>query len=162
MRQLALISASALIAGGMAVGAFAAVQNQNTNGGAPPFNRGRMGPPGAGMFGLPFGPMGLAGPLADRLGLSDAQKAQVKAIAQAHQDEFKGLMDRAATARSALMQAILQDPVSDAAVQQASAGVAAVESDLAVASAHVRAEIFQVLTDDQKTSLKQLVANRRR
>jgi len=157
-RQLALVAASALMALGMAAGLFAAVQNQNTSEPPPPFSHGRMGPP-AGMFGLPFGPMGLAGPMADRLGLSDAQKAQLKAIAATHRDECKALRDRAASARSALMQAIMLDPVSDAAVQQASAGVAAVESDLAVASAHARAEMFQVLTDDQKASVKQLLAS---
>jgi Spy/CpxP family protein refolding chaperone len=159
IRQLALAAGSALMALGMVAGVFAATQNQNTSNPGAPFSHGRMGPPG-GMFGMPFGPMGLAGPIADRIGLSDAQKAQLKAIASAHQDEFKALAARAGSARSALMQSILADPVSDAAVQQASAGVAAVESDMAVASAHVRAEMFQVLTDDQKASVKQLLTTR--
>lgn len=156
-RQFGLAAGAALIAVGMAAGVYAAAQNQNTNEPPRPFSRGRMGPPPGGMMGLPFGPMGLIGRMARQLNLSDAQKDQLEAIVAAHRDEFTSLAGRASTARKALVDAIMADPVSDAAVQQASAGVAAVESDLAVASAHVRAEMFQVLTDDQKATARQLV-----
>jgi Spy/CpxP family protein refolding chaperone len=104
--------------------------------------------------------MGMLGPIVGRLGLTDAQKDQLKGIMQAHGDEFKTLGSQAMTAHKGLEQAILLDPVSDAAVQAASAGVAAVESQIAVATAHVRAEVFQILTDAQKTQVKQFVADR--
>src|SRR5690349_16498247 len=63
IRQFALAAGSALMALGMVAGVFAATQNQNTSNPGAPFSHGRMGPPG-GMFGMPFGPMGLAGPIA--------------------------------------------------------------------------------------------------
>jgi Spy/CpxP family protein refolding chaperone len=160
MRQIGLAAGAVLMALGMAAGVFAAAQNQNTNDSPQTFSSGRMGPHfGGGLLGLPFSPMGLAGPLADRLGLTDDQKTQLKAIVAAHQDEFKTFRDRAAEAHKALAQAILTDPVDDSAVQQASAGLASVQSDLAVFGAHLRAQMFQVLTDDQKATIKQLVAN---
>src|SRR5690348_16236014 len=118
LRQIGLAAGAALIAVGMAVGVYAAAQNQNTNEPPRSFSRWRMGPPPGGMMGLPFGPMGLVGPMARQLNLSDAQKDQLKAIATAHGDEFKSLADRASTARKALVDAIMADPVNDAAVQQ--------------------------------------------
>lgn len=157
-QRIGLAAGAALITIGMAAGVFAFAQNQTTTPPPRPFGQ-RMGPRG-GIMGMPFGLMGLAGPMAERLGLSDAQKDQLKAIAAAHRDEFKALADRASAAHDALLQAIMLDPVNDAAVQQASAGVAAVQSDMAVAGAHVRAEMFQVLTDDQKATVKQMIANR--
>jgi len=159
MRQLGLAASAVLMALGLAAGVLTAAQNQNTNQTPPAFS-GRMGPRPGGPLGLPFGPMGLIGPIANRLGLSDAQKDQLKGIMDAHHDEFTSLADRAAAAHKALEQVIMTDPVNDAAVQQASEGVAAVQSEMAVASAHVRAEIFQILTEEQKGTLKQLIANR--
>jgi Spy/CpxP family protein refolding chaperone len=158
MKTIGLAAVAAAAFGAAAVSA--APQDQNTNAPRPPFSR--MGPPRGGLMGLPFGIMGLAGRMAERLELSDAQKDQLKAIAAAHRDEFRALAERASTARQALTQAVMADPVNDAAIQQASAGLAAVESDLAVAAAHVRAEMFQVLTDDQKATLKQMAAERPR
>jgi Spy/CpxP family protein refolding chaperone len=159
MRQLGLRAGATLMALGLAAAVMAASQNQNTNEPQRPFS----GPRGRGlamMGGGPMGPLGFLGPVVERLGLTDAQKDQVKAILAAHQTDLKTLVGEAATAHKALDQAILLDPVSDAAVQSASAGVAAVEAQMAVVAAHVRAEVFQVLTDDQKAQIKTMVAKR--
>jgi Spy/CpxP family protein refolding chaperone len=159
-RRVGLTIAAVLMAGGMAAGVFAAAQNQNTSEPQGSFSGRRGGPPPAGMRGPggPMGPMGLLGPIVGRLGLNDSQKDQLKAIMRAHREEFRALAGQVATARKGLEEAILLDPVSDAAVQTASAGVAAVESQMAVATAHVRAEVFQILTDAQKTQVKDFVA----
>jgi periplasmic protein CpxP/Spy len=106
-----------------------------------------------------MGPMGL--PLA-RLGLTDAQKDQVKTIMEAHAEEFKALGARAASAHEALNAATMADTLDDATIRQKSADVAAVNADLAVAGAHVRAEVFQILTPDQKTQAKQMMTRRGR
>lgn len=107
--------------------------------------------------------------MASRLGLTDAQRDQVEAIAQSHRDEWKALGDRALTARQALNAAIAADTIDEAAIRQRSADLAAVEADIAVARAHARAEIFQVLTPDQQAQanslqgqFQQKMASRRR
>ena len=73
--------------------------------------------------------------IAARLGLTDAQKSQIKTIMQSHGEEWKDLAARAATARKALHDAVTADAIDDNAIRQASAGVAAVEADAAVARA---------------------------
>jgi periplasmic protein CpxP/Spy len=162
IRNTALSIGAALMALGMAAGVFAATQNQNTSEPQGSFSGGRRGGPPMGVMGRgsPIGPMGMLGPVLARLNLTDAQRDQLKGILQAHADEFKALGQQAATARQVLEQAILLDPVSDAAVQSASAGVAGVESQIAVAAAHVRAEVFQILSDAQKTEVKNFIAAR--
>jgi len=131
----------------MAAAMAAAVQasTQNTAGGRGPF----MGR-GAG-----FGHMRM---LAGKLGLSDTQKDQIKTILQSHRDEWKTLGTRAAAARRAVNAAVSADTIDENAIRQANAALAAVEGDMAVARAHVRAEVFQVLTPDQQAQAKQLQA----
>ena len=146
---------AALIALGMAAGAVAA--HQNTNGEQPPFRGGRMGPPMG--RGPGSGPMGMLGPI-QRLGLSDAQKEQVKGIIESRAEEFRTLGERAAAARRGLQGAMTADPVNDALIRQKSAEVASVEADLAVASAHARAEVLTILTGEQRGQLAQLATER--
>src|SRR5262245_1393202 len=97
-KRLALGIATLLVYG---VGAGVYAHAQNTNQGPPPF-RGRGGP---------GGPMGMMPMLARQLNLTDAQKAQVKSIADSHRDEWKALGDRARTAHEALQQAVTADVV---------------------------------------------------
>jgi protein CpxP len=100
--------------------------------------------------------MGLLPMLARELNITDAQKAQIKTIADSHRDEWKALGDRARTARQALQQAVTADTVDEGLIRQRSAEVAAVEADMAVARARVHAEVFQLLTPEQKTQAKAL------
>jgi Spy/CpxP family protein refolding chaperone len=104
------------------------------------------------------GPMGFLGPILPRLNLTAAQKDQVKTIMESHAADFKTLRDQGSPAHQALEQAMLTDPVDDNAVTAASAQVAAVDAQMAVLSAHVRSEIFQILTDEQKAQVKQIIA----
>src|SRR4051812_42187289 len=85
--RMALTLGAGLIAVGVSAGAYVHAQDQNTNPQPPPF-RGRglgSGGPGRG----PGGPMGMLPMLGPRLGLTDAQRDQIKAIADAHKDEWK-------------------------------------------------------------------------
>ena len=108
-----------------------------------------MGPGGAlGMIDLPLG----------RLGLSPQQQDQVQAIMQSHQDEMKALGDRAMAAQDALQAAVTADTIDDNTIRARSADVAAVDADMAVARAHVRGEVLQVLTADQRAQAKQIQA----
>jgi protein CpxP len=153
-RRFGLGIGAALIALGLGAGLYAA-QNQNTNPPPAPFMGRHMGRGG------PMGPMGFLGPMrwaGRELGLTDAQKDQIRSILQSHRTELQAYGDRMRDARQALQAAIGADPIDDNAIRQASAGVAAVEADMAVARAHIRGEIWQVLTPDQQAKAKQLQA----
>ena len=93
---------------------------------------------------------------ASQLGLSDAQKGQIKAIAESHAEEWKGLADRERQGRQALRTAISAPQFDEVMVRQRSAELGAVEADIAVAQARARAEAIQVLTDDQRAKLKEI------
>jgi Spy/CpxP family protein refolding chaperone len=133
---------------------------QNTNGGPGPFSgdgRGRGRGPGG--PGGPGGPMAFLEPLrmaASQLGVTDSQKDQIKAIADSHADEWRGLADRERQARQALQTAIAAAQFDEVTIRQRSAELGAVDADAAVARARVRAEVFQVLTPDQQAKMKEL------
>ncbi len=154
-KRLVLGIASLLVFG---VGAGVYAHAQNTNQGPPPFS-GRPGGRG-GPFdfaqGRPGGPMGMLPMLAAQLNLTEAQKAQVKSIADSHRDEWKALGDRARAAHAALQQAVTADVVDEGLIRQRSADVAAVDADMAVARARVHGEVFKILTAEQKAQAKTL------
>ncbi|MBI4486493.1 MAG: periplasmic heavy metal sensor [Acidobacteria bacterium] len=155
MTRVGLGVGAALVAIVMAAGVWAA--NGNTSGDQPLFRGGQTGRRPMGPGGM--GPMGLLGPI-QRLGLTDEQKNQVKTIMESHADEFETLGERARTAHRALNEAIMADPVQDAAIRQKSAEAAAADADLAVAHAHARAEVVQILTAEQREQLKKWIAER--
>ena len=162
--RLTLTLGAGLVAAGVSAGAYLHAQDGNTNQPPPPFRRG-MGPGepgGPGRFGGPGGPMGMLPPLGPRIGLTDVQRDQIKAIADAHKDEWTSLADRGRAAHMALDAAITADSVNEALIRQKSADASAVDADLAVARAHAHAEVFQILTADQKAQMKQHAAGRRR
>jgi Spy/CpxP family protein refolding chaperone len=155
-KRLSLIVAAATLVLGLANSWASA---QNTNGGGPPFS-GAPGPGrGPGGRGGSGGPMGILEPLrmaASQIGLSDAQKEQIKAIAQSHADEWKGLADRERQGRQALRAAVSAPQFDEVTIRQRSAELGAVEADVAVAQARARAEAIQVLTADQRAKLKEI------
>jgi len=157
-RKLTLGLGAGLIAVTAVAGAFVHAQDQNTNQQPPAFS-GRRGPGGpGGRFGGPGGPMGMLPMLGRQIDLTDAQRDQIKAIAASHKEDWKALADRARTAHDALNTAVMAETVDDALIRQKSAEVATVDADMAVARAHAKAEVFQILTADQKTKLKALQA----
>src|SRR5712691_1844342 len=124
---------AAMMALGLAASLYASAQNQDPNGAPPPFRGGRrMGPP---PMGPGFGLLGALPMIASQLGLSDAQKDQIKAIAESHRDEWKAVGDKAAAARRALTAAITADQFDETVIRQRAAEVGVAEADLAVASA---------------------------
>jgi len=104
-----------------------------------------------------MGPRGILGPIAiERLGLTESQQAQVNAVIQSHDAELKALHDRAFAARQALQATVTADAVDERAIRARSADVASVEADLAVIQARVRAEVFQLLTPEQRAKAKEM------
>jgi Spy/CpxP family protein refolding chaperone len=156
VKRIALTVGAALIAIGVGADVYVHAQDQNTNPGPPPFRSRGMGPGGPGR-GL-GGPMGLLPMFGARLGLTDAQKDQIKTIADSHKDEWKALADRGRAAHIAVDDAITADTVDEALIRQKAADTAVVDADMAVARAHAHAEILQILTADQKSQLKTMQA----
>ena len=160
VKRMALTLGAGLIAAGVSAGAYLHAQDGNTTPQPPPFRGGRMGPGGPGgrggpgRPGGPGGPMGMLPMLGPQLGLTDAQRDQIKAIADSHKDEWKTLADRARAAHMALEQAITAQGLNEALVRQKAADAAAVEADLAVARARAFAEVWPILTADQQAQIK--------
>lgn len=121
------------------------------------------GPPPDGMRGPggPRGPMGMRnGPGFRQLDLTDDQKAQVKAIAESHQAEFKAVGEKMRAARQGMRALVEADTLDEAAVRAKSIEVAAAEADAAILNAKVRTQTLQVLTAEQLAKHKELQAQR--
>ena len=58
--------------------------------------------------------------------------------------------------------AVMADPIDEALIRQKSAELAAVDADFAVARARARAEVFQILTAEQREKVKERAAGRGR
>jgi len=118
----------------------------------------RMGGPGGPMGG---GPMrGGFGPGFGALDLTDDQKAQLKSIADSHQDEFRQAGQKVGAAREAMRTLIEGDTLDESAIRAKSAEVAAAEAEMAILNAKVRQQSLQVLTSEQQAKLKELRASR--
>jgi Spy/CpxP family protein refolding chaperone len=89
-----------------------------------------------------------------QLGVTDDQKAQVKAILRKYQPTAGPLIKQVVTERRALRDTIRAEIVDETAVRAQAAKVASLEADLAVQRAHVAHEIRGVLTPGQLQKLK--------
>ena len=94
--------------------------------------------------------------LAQRLNLSDDQKAQIKSILQAEKDTLKDLRTQLRSSRESLRDTIQAANANESSVRIASAKVAAVEANLAVERMKIFARIAPLLTDEQLQELKDL------
>jgi len=153
VKHVALGVAASILALGVAAGVYVHAQDQNTNEPHRPFMGRGMGPGGRGG---PGGPMGMLPRLGRQIGLTDAQRDQIKTIADSHKEDWKNLADRARAAHGALLDAVTADTLDEALIRQRSAEVATVDADMAVARARAHAEVFQILTAEQKTKLQSL------
>jgi Spy/CpxP family protein refolding chaperone len=168
-KRVALAAGAGLIALGISAGVRASAQNTNQEPGV--FNRmvqrggpgGPMGRGGPGGWLEPErgGPLGILRMFGARLNLTDAQREQLKNIARARKDEWRTLGDRARTARGSLIDAVTADTIDEALIRARAADVAAVEADMAVASAHAHAEVWQILTPEQQEQARQFRAQAR-
>jgi periplasmic protein CpxP/Spy len=90
-----------------------------------------------------------------QLGITDAERQQIKDVVQRHRNEIRPLMQRARVARTGLRTAETAEPVDDNLIRAKAAEVAAIEGDIVVARAHLRADVVQILTPDQQEKLRQ-------
>jgi Spy/CpxP family protein refolding chaperone len=88
------------------------------------------------------------------LGVTDAQKQQVRSILRQHQPAAGPLIKRLVEERRKLRDTIRADQIDEKAIRAQAAKVAGLEADLAVERARVVHAIKPVLTPEQLTKLK--------
>lgn len=140
-------TAAFAIVAALTVAAYTTVEGQGRRGGFGGFPP--MGPMGGGRFGGPLGEL-------RALDLTDTQREQVRQLLDQQREATQPLHEKAMAARKALREAIEADTVNEALIRQRSAEVAAIEADLAVAEAHLRQSVLQVLTAEQQQKLREL------
>ena len=102
----------------------------------------------------PASPRGrIAQRLAEKLNLTDDQKAQIKSVLRGEKDTLLPLLGRLHDARKALRAAIHAGDANETSVRAAAAKVAAVEGDLAVERMKIYGKIAPILTDEQRQKI---------
>jgi Spy/CpxP family protein refolding chaperone len=91
-----------------------------------------------------------------QVGVTGAQKAQVKAILRSYQPTAGPLIQQVVTERRALREQIRAQTIDEAAIRAQAAKVASVEANLAVERAHIAHDIRAVLTTEQIQKLKDM------
>ena len=82
--------------------------------------------------------------------LTQEQKTEIRGVLKSHAGEFRQAAERLREARQALNAAVRQEPIDEALIRERAAGAAVAAGDLAVVGAHVRAEVIDLLTDEQR------------
>src|SRR5262245_13107191 len=141
--QIRLLAAAALAA---FLGGTTAVTLAQTPGG-PGHARGPRG----GMSRL--GDLGLRG-----IELTDAQRDQVRAIMQSHQEASRAVHTKLREAHRALAEAARAETIDEAGIRARSADVAAAMADETILRARIRAEVAALLTPEQQATLKERAA----
>ena len=96
------------------------------------------------------------GKFEQKLGLTDAQKAQAKAIFQANREVVKPIITSLRTERMNLRSLMDADKIDEAAIRAETAKIAGFQSDLNVNRAKVGAQFRAILTPDQLAKMKTL------
>jgi Spy/CpxP family protein refolding chaperone len=96
--------------------------------------------------------------LLGKLGLSDAQKAQIKTIMTAARPEMQSLHEQMHANMLKLQQTKPSDPNYTSIVSQVSQAHGSLSAQMMTQHANVRAQVFKVLTPAQQTQLATLEA----
>jgi Spy/CpxP family protein refolding chaperone len=96
---------------------------------------------------------------AEKLNLTDDQKAQVKSILQKEGPAIKPLFQQSHQIDLQLRE-YAQGTYNEAKVRALAAQKAQVETELTVQKTRMHNELFQLLTPEQQSQLKQMEANR--
>lgn len=91
-----------------------------------------------------------------KLGLTDAQKAQAKAIFKANRAVVKPIFASMKTERKNLHALIHADTVDEAAIRAETAKIAGIQADLNVSRAKIGVQFRAILTPEQLATLKAL------
>ena len=89
------------------------------------------------------------------LDLTDDQRAQLRKIREARQNEFKAAGEKLHAAREGMRQLLTADTINEQAIRSKASEVAAAEAEMAILNARVRQESLQILTAEQQNKLKE-------
>ena len=98
----------------------------------------------------------MGGRIFGQLDLTDAQKAQIKQIRQAHQESLRPLRQEIRTKRMEIRQANQGGTFDEALVSQKLAEIAPLEAKLMGEQFRLHQQMLSVLTPEQKTKMEQL------
>ncbi|KAF0247202.1 MAG: hypothetical protein FD167_3398 [bacterium] len=98
----------------------------------------------------------IRGFIAEQIGLTDQQKAQIKQIRQSHKDSIKPLVEDLRARQQELRQSFEGDVYNEALAAQKLSEMSVVKAKLIGEKIKVHKEILAVLTPEQKTKLDQL------
>jgi protein CpxP len=108
---------------------------------------------GDGMFG---GPM--LGFYVHKLDLTDAQRAQLKAIMAKEKPTLQPLMQQMAQGHSQLRELVMSGTFDEAKARELATQQTQTMTELTVQHARIASEMVQILTPDQKTKLTALIS----
>ena len=107
----------------------------------------------------PGGPRGAGLPLA-QLNLSEEQRAQFRTLSEQFRAQARPAEERLNAARSAQRKAVETLPVNEALIRSTTQELAEAQTELAVQQAHLRGELFALLTPAQQEQATKLLADR--
>jgi len=142
VRSLALV---AVLGGALAAGT--ALAQPPVEGG---FGRGHRGPGGFARGGLE-----LRG-----LDLSDAQRQQIRTLHEQHREQTQAAAARLHTAMEAQRKAADAVPVDESAIRATTQELVEAQTELAIHRARLHAEVFALLTPEQKGQAEKIRAER--
>jgi protein CpxP len=112
--------------------------------------------PGDRMQARRMGPERHPARMAEVLGLSDAQKEQVKAILQAEREKTAPLRQAMGESQKQLRQAMRAATIDEAAIRTIVANQAQLRAELIISRARMRSQIHALLTPEQRTLAEKL------
>ena len=93
-----------------------------------------------------------------RLDLTDAQREQIRTLAQQHRDATREVGGQLMSAREALRDAVTAEVANEGAIRALASQLGTLEGDAAVVRAQLSAQVWQILTPDQQAQLRALQA----
>ena len=113
-------------------------------------------PDGGGFHGGPGGPRGGLVPFARELNLTDEQKAQIQKLTDSLEESTKTLREQLRAQHGDEFAALKDGAFDEAAVRAAAQARANVQVELEVARARTMAQVYALLTAEQKTKVNEL------
>lgn len=99
--------------------------------------------------------------MAAKLNLTDAQKAQIESVKDASKAKIQPLREAAKANHQKMKAATENGQFDEAAVTQIAQEKAAIDVQMTVEKERVKAQMFQILTAEQKTQLAQMKEQRK-
>lgn len=99
--------------------------------------------------------------MAEKLNLADDQRIQIEAIMEESKQQMTDLREKMQTNREQLRELMQQSPLNEVEVRKVADAQGDLKADMIVQRAQKRAKINTILTDDQRTQLKEMRGKRR-